>query len=127
MAKWCFVVCAALSAGAVLLHELVGSPLVLPPLVEAGLPADVAGLHRFSWHVGSVMTLGMAALFALAAGGGPGGRIMALVATGMSLGMACLGLGMALFGNPVMWGTPAPYVWPLLAAVAATGLLASKA
>lgn len=127
MAKWCFVVCAAMCAGAVLLHELAGSPLVLPPLVEAGLPADVAGLHRFSWHVDSVMVLGMAALFALAAAGGPGNRPMALVATGMSLGIGVLGLGMALFGSPVMWDTPAPYVWPLLAAIAVTGVLASKA
>jgi hypothetical protein len=43
-----------------------------------------------------------------------------MVATSISAGFAILGIGLASFGNSVLWTTPAPYPW---AVVALTGLL----
>lgn len=105
-----------LGAGA---HELVGAPMVLSPLAATDLPANVIWLHHFSWHVGTVAVLGMAALFILATRH-PAGRLFAMVATSMSAGFAILGIGLASFGNSVLWSTPAPYPWTV---VALTGLL----
>lgn len=119
-----------LAAGLALLgalaHEVLGAPMVLPPLSAGDLPADVIWLHHFSWHVGTVAVLGMAVLFVLAARS-PENRPMAVVATGMSAGFAMLGVGLALLGDPVMWTTPAPYVWSLIALIGVIGILPGRA
>ncbi|MEO0347131.1 MAG: hypothetical protein AAF229_12835 [Pseudomonadota bacterium] len=103
-----------------LAHELAGSPAVLDPLAESGLPEDVIWLHHFSWHVGTVAVLAMASLFLIAVWH-PAGTLFAWVATGMSAGFALLGLGLAVFGSPALWQTPAPYPWAVIAVLGIAG------
>ena len=117
-----FLIAAALSLLGILAHELLGSPKVLGPLKTSGLPVDVIWLHHFSWHVGSVAVLGMAALFLLAARSADG-LAYAAIATAMSAGFAALGIGLAIFGNRALWRTPAPYPWTLIALIGGAGLL----
>jgi hypothetical protein len=105
----------------VLAHEALGAPMVLPPLLETDLPPEVIWLHHFSWHVGSIAVAAMIAMFIYAACK-PGNAPMAFIATAMSVGFALLGIGLAVFGNGVVWETPAPYVWALIAVIGGVGL-----
>lgn len=114
-----YLVAAALSLLGAGAHELIGAPMVLSPLAATDLPPNVIWLHHFSWHTGTVAVLAMAALYILATRH-PAGRVFAMVATAMSTGFAILGIGLASFGNSVLWTTPAPYPWTV---VALTGLL----
>lgn len=120
-----YLAAAGLALIGVLAHELLGSAKVLSPLKESGLPDSVIWLHHFSWHVGSVAVLAMIALFLLAASQADG-FAYAAVATAMSLAFAALGIGLATFGNRVLWRTPAPYPWTLVAVIGITGLLLER-
>lgn len=116
-----YLLAAALSVLGVIAHELLGAPKVLAPLEATDLPKDVIWLHHFSWHVGTVATLIMAALFVTATRTASG-RIFAIFATAMSFGFALLGIGLAVFGDPVVWTTPAPYPWTICAALGCIGI-----
>jgi hypothetical protein len=116
-----FYFAAGLSLLGVIAHELAGAPKVLGPLKTSGLPDSVMWLHHFSWHVGSVAVLAMMSLFLFAAWQ-PSGFLFAVVATGMSAGFAALGIGLATFGNPALWRTPAPYPWTLIAILGGLGM-----
>lgn len=117
-----FLASAGLALLGVAAHEILGSPKVLGPLKDFGLPDDVVWLHHFSWHVGSVAVIAMIALFLLAIWR-PDGLAFAAVATAMSAGFAALGISLALFGNRALWRTPAPYPWTLIAILGGLGLL----
>lgn len=117
-----FYLAAVLSVLGAIAHEVVGAPKVLAPLKETNLSADVIWLHHFSWHVGTVAVLTMAALFVVA-NHLKAGRVLALFATCMSAGFAVLAIGLALFGNPVVWNTPAPYPWTVIAVLGVIGLM----
>ncbi|MEO0437350.1 MAG: hypothetical protein AAF098_10615 [Pseudomonadota bacterium] len=108
-----------------LAHELLGAPMVLPPLADAGLADEVVWLHHFSWHVGSVAVVAMAAMF-LYASVKAGNLPMAFIASLMSLGFALLGIGLGVLGSSAMWGTPAPYVWTVIAVLGLFGLWSAK-
>jgi hypothetical protein len=56
----------------------------------------------------------------------PGNLIVAAFATAMCIGFACLGIALATFGNNVLWGTPAPYVWAIIASLAGLGIAAEN-
>lgn len=116
-----FLASAGLALLGFLAHEFLGSPKVLGPLKDSGLPDDIVWLHHFSWHVGSVAVLAMVALFLLAVWR-PDGLAFAAVATVMSAGFAALGISLALFGNRALWRTPAPYPWTLIAVLGGIGL-----
>lgn len=116
-----FYIAASLSLLGVLAHELAGAPKVLGPLKMSGLPDSVIWLHHFSWHVGSVAVLAMISLFLLAVWQ-PSGILFAAVATMMSAGFAALGIGLATFGNPALWRTPAPYPWTIIAIFGGIGM-----
>ena len=60
-----------------------------PAPAGTGLPSEVIWLHHFAWHVGSIAVAGMIALFVYVALQ-PGYRVVAGIATGMSLGFALL-------------------------------------
>lgn len=107
-------------------HELLGSAKVLVPLHQVDLPADVIWLHHFSWHVGSVALIAMAAMFLLSSRKAEY-LILARFATAISLGFAALGTGLAIFGNAALWSTPAPYPWLLVAALGGAGLYFARA
>lgn len=108
-----------------LAHEFFGAPKVLAPLADTGLSPDVIWLHHFSWHVGTLLAVSMAAMFVLAARR-QSFDILAFVATALSVGLAALAIGLALFGNSSLWSTPAPYPWSLVAALGAAGLLINR-
>jgi hypothetical protein len=95
--------------------------MVLSPLVATELPENVIWLHHFSWHVGSIAVAAMIIMFAHAALK-PGSIAMAVIATGMSSGFAALGIGLAVYASDVMWGTPAPYAWSVVAVVGGVGV-----
>lgn len=120
-----FLMSAILSLLALIAHELLGAPLVLPPLSQAGLSAEVIWLHHFSWHVGSITIMGMIAMYVSAARR-PGNLSMAVIATAMSVGFALLGIGLAVYGGSAMWGTPAPYIWSAIAALGTTGIVTAR-
>lgn len=117
-----FLIAAMLSVVGAIAHEVLGSPKVLAPLATTDLPPDVIWLHHFSWHVGTVAVLTMAALF-IAAIRSKNGRVFALFATIMSAGFATLAIGLAVFGNSVLWTTPAPYPWTIIAVLGGIGLV----
>ena len=117
-----FLIAGGLCAVMALLHELKGSPLVLPPLSGSALPDSVAGLHAFSWHAGTVLAFGMASLFALAVWH-PAGDVFAIVATIMSGGMGAIAIALATVKHKALWGTPAPYPWNVIALTGLVGVL----
>ncbi len=117
-----YLIAAALSLLGAAAHEIVGAPMVLLPLADTDLPPNVIWLHHFSWHVGTVAVVGMAALYIVALRHSAG-RLFAMVATAMSTGFAAVGIGLALFGNAVLWTTPAPYPWTLVTLVGLLGVL----
>jgi len=116
---------AFLSLLGLLAHEFLGAPMVLPPLAKADLPKNIVWLHHFSWHVGSIAVAAMIALYAYAALV-PGNLAMAVIATAMSLGFSLLGIGLAIFGDEVLWKSPAPYVWTIVTVVSGAALLQAK-
>lgn len=120
-----FYLAAILSLIGAAAHELIGAPKVLTPLAQSNLPQDVIWLHHFSWHVGTVAVFVMAGLF-ITATRVKAGQILAIFATAMSAGFAVLGIGLALFGDPVVWTTPAPYPWTLIALLGAIGIVAKR-
>ena len=124
-ARWCFGIAAAVCIAAMLGHELLGGAKVLDPLHQVDLPADVVWLHHFSWHVGSVALIAMAAMFVLAALK-PEHLILAVFATAISVGFAILGVSLAVFGDAALWSTPAPYPWTLAAAFGVAGIYLSR-
>jgi len=117
-----FLLAALLSIVSAAAHEVLGSPKVLAPLATSNLPSDVIWLHHFSWHVGTVAVLAMTALF-IAATRFEYGRLLAAFATLMSAGFAALAIGLALFGDPVVWRTPAPYPWTIITVLGVIGLI----
>lgn len=117
-----FLVAAILSLLGAVAHEVLGAPKVLAPLAASDLPPDVIWLHHFSWHVGTVAVVTMAALF-IAATRHENGRLLAGFATIMSAGFAALAIALAWFGDPVLWSTPAPYPWTIIAVLGAMGLI----
>lgn len=124
-ARWCFSIAAIVCLAGMFGHELLGGAKVLDPLHQVDLPADVVWLHHFSWHVGSVALVAMAAMFVLAT------RkvehlILAGFGTAISLGFAVLGVSLAVFGDAALWGTPAPYPWALSAALGGAGLYLAR-
>ena len=95
-ARWCFGIAATVCIAAMLGHELLGGSKVLDPLHQVDLPADVVWLHHFSWHVGSVALVAMAAMFVLAARKAEH-LILAGFGTAISVGFAVLGISLDLW------------------------------
>ena len=116
-----FLIAAGLAALGVAAHELVGSPIVLGPLKDSGLPVQIIWLHHFSWHTCSVAGAVMVGLFLVAAHE-PQQILLAAFAVAMCAGFALLGIGLALFGNKALWRTPAPYPWSLNTLIGGLGL-----
>lgn len=105
----------------VLAHELIGAPMVLDPLDASTLPKNIVWLHHFSWHVGSVSVIAIVGMYWYASSHS-GQHALAIAATTISGGFAILGIGLAIFGDAIVWTTPAPYVWTLVAGVGAFGV-----
>lgn len=117
-----YLLAAAFSLLGVVAHVFLGAPRMLGPLETSGLPPDVVWMHHFSWHVGTVAVLAMVVMFALAARGREH-VALAMIASAMSAGFAALGIGFALFRDPALWTTPAPYAWGPIAILGMLGVL----
>ncbi|MDA9608790.1 hypothetical protein N9S24_01890 [SAR86 cluster bacterium] len=120
MSEILFGACAFICIGGFFLHELKGTPMMIPPLDDSDLQPNVKSLLKFSWHAGSILSLGIGALFAFAISI-PGNELMSKVGTAMLIGMALIALSMA-YKNPVIWETPAPYLWPFSSLLGIIGL-----
>lgn len=120
-----FLMAAILSLMGALAHEFLGAPKVLGPLKDSSLPDEVMWLHHFSWHVGTVAVIGLAAMFLLAIWH-PAGTILALIAAIMSAGFGLLGISLAIFCNAALWRTPAPYPWGIIAVLGMIGVIIEK-
>ncbi|USG61240.1 hypothetical protein NBZ79_18950 [Sneathiella marina] len=125
MGKTAYWVAGIVSFSAIGLHELLGAPFFLPPLSETNLADSIIWMHRFSWHVGSITMAAMGFMFVRAALK-PGEAILGAIATSIAALMGCLGIGQALFGNDILWSTPAPFLWPVIAIVGGLGLAMSR-
>lgn len=123
--KALFFIAAALCLVGLLAHEILGAPMVLEPLDSSDIPENIAWLHHFSWHVGSIAVIAMTIMFAMAARKREH-LILAVFATAISASFAALAMGLALFGNSVVWTTPAPYPWTLVAIFGFAGLAAAR-
>ena len=120
--KFMYWLAAGFSLLGLVAHETLGAPMVLPPLLTTDLPEEVIWLHNFSWHVGTIAVAAMIVLFVRAART-PGSFFVVCVAIGMSVGFAAIGIGLALVGSGVLWETPAPYLWCLVAITGGLGLM----
>tara|TARA_B110000438_G_scaffold78417_1_gene78566 strand:+ start:328 stop:696 length:369 start_codon:yes stop_codon:yes gene_type:complete len=114
-----FGICSIICFSALFLHELKGTPLMMPPLKSSGLDGNVKALLTFSWHVGSILTVGIGALFACSVLI-PGNELMAIIGTVMLICQALLALGLA-FKDVNLRKTPAPFLWPFVSMLALTG------
>lgn len=126
MSKLLLAIAAILTLAILLAHVFLGGPMVVPPLLGTGdIPEEVRWLAYFNWHAGSVSlvvcasALGFATLRPRQLG-------IAIFAALILSGFAILGLGMASFGNPVLWGTPAPYAFGVIALIAWAGILTHR-
>ena len=99
--------------------------MVLPPLSDTDLPANIVWLHHFSWHVGSVALLAMIAMFVITAQRGDD-PTMAIIATCMSVGYAVLAVSLAMWGDEALWTSPAPYIWWPIALLGGLGTMTLK-
>eukprot|EP00439_Symbiodinium_sp_Y106_P089695 s1_g2231.t1 len=125
MGKAAYWAAGIISFSAIGLHELLGAPLFLPPLTETNLADHVIWMHRFSWHVGSITMAAMGFMFVRAALK-PTEAIPGAIATSIAALMGCLGISLALFGNDILWTTPAPFLWTVIAIVGGLGLVRSR-
>ena len=117
---WSFRLAALLCLLALLAHELVGTPMMLSPLHTADLDQNVIWLHHFSWHVGTIIALTLLGMFGYASFRAEG-LLLALVATLVCAAFALLAVMLAVFGNPVLWTSPAPWVWSTVAVIGGFG------
>ncbi|MEM9054658.1 MAG: hypothetical protein AAGB16_04975 [Pseudomonadota bacterium] len=122
MSKLFLLLAAGLTMAILFAHIVLGGSLVVPPLLGAeDLPETAAWLAYFNWHVGSValaVCAGALVFSVLRPQHGAVAVFAALILTGFGL----LGLGMAIFGNPILWGTPAPYAFGVIALLAWIGI-----
>ena len=125
MSNWLFKIAALICTLAFLAHEILGSPMVLTPLLGSGIDEEVIWLHNFSWHVGSVTAVAMTGMF-LYSSVRPGNLALAVVATLMSIGQTVIGVGLAVFASSALWGTPAPYIWSIVSVLGVIGVWISS-
>lgn len=125
MSNWLFKIAALICILAFLAHEILGSPMVLTPLLGSGIDEEVIWLHNFSWHVDSVTVVAMTGMF-LYSSVRPGNLALAVVATLISIGQAVIGVGLAVFASSALWGTPAPYIWSIVSVLGIIGIWISS-
>lgn len=92
-----FWIAAATAFGLACLHTFMGGPQLVPPLLKSkDIPEPIKLIHYYCWHIVTIMLFGLSAAYAYAAFE-PTGRILAVVATGMSF--LCVAWGFFL----VIW------------------------
>ena len=102
------------------IHVALGGPMVVDPLLASDLPDIVKWLGYFTWHDGTValVVCGAALIYSALR---PGQRALAVFAAVLLLGIGFLGLGVALIGNSVLFGSPAPYAFVPIGLIALAG------
>ena len=106
-------------------HVFVGGPRFVSEIFGSGdLLATAQWMAYFVWHIVSVMIALIAITFAYIAikyGELPHLKPLAYFATALLLGVAVLGLGLALISDGALLATPAPYAFGALGLLALTG------
>lgn len=103
-------------------HVFLGGPVVVDPIrASSELAPPVIWLSYFTWHDGTV-ALVISALAYGYAGAKAGQRVLASFFTLMLAGFGLAGLAIALFGSPVLWQTPAPYAFTVIALIATVAI-----
>ena len=118
MSNWLFKIAALICTLAFLAHEILGSPMVLTPLLDSGIDEEVIWLHNLT-------AVAMAGMF-LYSSVRPGNLALAVVATLMSIGQTVIGVGLAVFVSSALWGTPAPYIWSIVSVLGVIGIWISS-
>ena len=121
VSNWLLKAAALFCVVVLLAHEMVGAPMVLKPLSEVAMETEVVLLHHFSWHVGTVSVLAMAAMFFYASSR-PQELALAIIAPSMSTGYWLLAIGLAVWESGAMWSTPAPYFWGCITVLGGVGV-----
>jgi len=103
-------------------HVFGGGPMVVPGLMASqDISKTAAWLLYFCWHDGTVV-LALSAVALAYAALRPGHRTLAGFAAILIGGIGLLGLGVAMSSGDVLWSTPAPYAFNLIALVALAGI-----
>lgn len=124
MSRALYALAAFLTAAIMLAHVFLGGPVAVDPLIASqDVPENAVWLLYFTWHDGTIALTLCAGAFAYAAATGRQ-RTIALFAALITLGFGLLGLGVAAFGNGILWGTPAPYAFGLIGIIGLVGVLA---
>jgi len=104
-------------------HAFLGGPMFVHPLMaDSNLPVAVTWLGFVSWHVVSIMLLGLAIAFGYAAVK-PGNAVLAVFAGGMSAAVSILCIAAGISGNAVLLTLPAPYLFGFIALLGIAGVL----
>ncbi|MEL7002656.1 MAG: hypothetical protein AAFN93_07950 [Bacteroidota bacterium] len=109
----------------VVAHETIGSTQMIEPISNMEVSTDTKWLYHWTWHIDIIGVLALITMLFIGARIKPGKWLITmslLIATGYGL----VGILLALFGNPVMWQTPAPYAWTFLPLLIGIGLYLDK-
>ncbi len=109
-----YYISSALCLLGIAIHELAGTPQVLPPLHETDLPNSVIWLHYFTWHITSIFLAGFTAIYFYCARY-TGNKPFAIISSLVFLGLGVTGVILAIGYDPSLWDTPAPYYWFIVA------------
>jgi hypothetical protein len=101
-----------------------GRMFVRPLLADTHLVPEVKWLSYVSWHVTSILLLGSAAAFVHVAKH-PGDLPLAVLVTFMQGAVAALCLVVGLRLHPIMLRLPAIYLFSLIAALGAAGIVSA--
>ena len=126
MARMFYFLAAGLCLAITYAHVFLGGPVVVDPIRGSSeLAPTVIWLSYFTWHDGTV-ALVISALAYGYAGAKAGQRILAAFFTLMLAGFGLTGLAIAQFGSPILWQTPAPYAFTLIAVIASVAIYTDR-
>lgn len=106
-------------------HETIGSAQMIEPIGTMEVPLDTKWLYHWTWHIDIIGVIALTTMLLIGARIEPGKWLTTmslLIATGYGL----VSISLALFGNPVVWQTPAPYAWTFLPLLIGIGLYLDK-
>ena len=106
-------------------HETIGSSQMIEPIGNMEVPLDTKWLYHWTWHIDIIGVIALTIMLLIGARITPGKWLTTmslLIATGYGL----VSVSLALFGNPIMWQTPAPYAWTFLPLLIGIGLYLDK-
>jgi len=114
---------ALLAFSVIIAHETIGSAQMIIPIENLDVSLDTKWLYHWTWHIDIIGVMAIVIMLLIGARIKPGKWLttMALfIASGYGLVM------LALFGDPIVWQTPAPYAWTMMPVIIGLGVLFDK-